>query len=93
MKIMYRELNTLRILPLNFLKNLGILLKYDNHEEVVFPIIDAYYNWAMGKEIQFGYEADELYKAFVLLGDSSNVSDYSQRLKIRDKNNGKMEQD
>lgn len=85
MKALYKEINTLRILPLVFLKNLGILLKFDYTDPL--PIVDGYYHWAMGHEI--GSEmGQEVYKAFCLLGDSFNIQDLNSRLEVWKKSNG-----
>lgn len=85
MKTLYKEINTFRILPLDFMKNLGLLLRFDYTDP--FPIVDGYYHWAMGHEIsaELGLE---VYKAFCLLGDTTNISDYNGRLEVWYKNNG-----
>lgn len=83
MKHLYKEQNTFRILPINFMHNLGILLRYSNwggDGECVY-VVEEYYNWAMGRELTF-QQGEELYKAFVLLGDTMNIQDYNARLEV-----------
>lgn len=84
MKALYKEINTLRILPLDFMKNLGILLNFDYFDQL--PIVDAYYHWSMGHEISFELGQD-LYKALLLLGDTQHLQDYNTRLEVWKKNN------
>lgn len=85
MKALYKEQNTLRILPLDFMKNLGILLNFDYIDPL--PIVDGYYRWAMGHEISIEL-GQEVYKAFCLLGETRQIQDYNTRLEIWKKNNG-----
>lgn len=85
MKALYKKINNLRILPLEFMKNLGLLLKFDYSDP--FPIINGYYHWAMGHEINMKL-GQEVYKAFCLLGDSKAIQDYNTRLEVWKRNNG-----
>lgn len=87
MKALYKEINTLRILPLDFMKNLGILLKWDEWNDEKITVVQSYYWWAMGHELSIGY-GQEAYKAFCLLGDSMAIQDYNSRLEVWKKNNG-----
>lgn len=87
MKHLYKEQNTFRILPINFMHNLGILLKYDAPVEDVYLITIAYYEWAMGHALD-KRGGEEVLKAFILLGDKMNLTDYEARLEVWNKHNG-----
>lgn len=88
MKYLYKEQNTFRILPINFMHNLGTLIKWDTDDAEKFLTINAYYNWAMGHELSITTGQD-LLKALILLGDKMNIQDYDARLEVWNKNNGK----
>lgn len=87
MKPLYKEINTLRILPLDFIKNLGILLVWDEWDSEKTPVIKSYYNWAVGREMTMEMGL-ELYKAFCLLGDTLSIQEYNSRLELWKKYNG-----
>lgn len=88
MKPLYREINTLRILPLDFLKNYDILLKWDTWDDEKLGVLTDYYNWAMGRELSFS-DSQNVYKAFCLIGDSMNIQDFNSRLEVYNRNNAK----
>lgn len=86
MKPLYREINTLRILPLDFMHNLGILLKWDAREDEVLSVVGEYHNWAMGHEVSI-IQGVELYKAFCLLGDNTKIQEYNYATEVWKRNN------
>lgn len=86
MKHLYKEQNTFRILPINFMHNLGVLMKWDTDESEKALVTDAYYEWAMGHAVSIA-RGQDLLKAFILLGDKMNLTDYEARLEVWKKHN------